>query len=125
MQIFHTRDQENIWYRRVKFVRALSDWESEAAPRSLIGDALLLQGFQDLCSEVGIPRGATIPQCKRALKGKLVNIIDLIDTRRTGKKVKIWTDFKAFKAYTGKLDSGSSRNKSEHLNNIQTTTILP
>ncbi|KAM7191367.1 hypothetical protein V8F33_008970 [Rhypophila sp. PSN 637] len=59
-----------------------------------------LQGFQDLCSEVGIPRGATIPQCKRALKSKLVNIIDLIDTRRTGKKVKIWTDFEAFKAYT-------------------------
>ncbi|KAK4212226.1 hypothetical protein QBC37DRAFT_318474 [Rhypophila decipiens] len=59
-----------------------------------------LRGFQDLCSEVGLPRAATIPECKRALKTKLVNIVDLIDTRRTGKKVKIWTDFEAFKDYT-------------------------
>lgn len=30
----------------------------------------------------------------------LVNIIDLIDARRTGKRVKVWDNFEAFRAYT-------------------------
>lgn len=60
----------------------------------------LLQGFQDLCAEVGIPPSATVWECKRELKKKLVNIIDLIDARRTLKEVEVWEDFEAFRDYT-------------------------
>lgn len=59
-----------------------------------------LQGFQELCREIGIPPGATVWECKRELKMKWVNIIDLIDARRTLKEVEIWEDFDAFSAYT-------------------------
>ncbi|KAK0740351.1 hypothetical protein B0T18DRAFT_300750, partial [Schizothecium vesticola] len=58
-------------------------------------------GYQFLCREVGIvPPPSQIGECKRRLKAKLVNIVDLIDARRTGKKVKVWEDFRSFKAYT-------------------------
>jgi hypothetical protein len=30
----------------------------------------------------------------------LVNIVDLIDTQRTGKQVKVWDSFEEFRAYT-------------------------
>ncbi|CAH0058232.1 unnamed protein product [Clonostachys solani] len=59
-----------------------------------------LAGFQALCEEVGIPTHGTIEECQKHLKKTLVNIVDLIDTRRTGKKVKVWTDFEKFRKYT-------------------------
>ncbi|KAM6479758.1 hypothetical protein HDV62DRAFT_130873 [Trichoderma sp. SZMC 28011] len=60
----------------------------------------ILQGYQDLCVEVGIPPCITAAECKDNLKKKLVNIVDLIDARRTGKKVRVWHDFQAFRKYT-------------------------
>jgi len=58
-------------------------------------------GYQSLCREVGIvPPPGQIGECKRRLKAKLVNIVDLIDARRTGKKVKVWEDFRSFKKHT-------------------------
>lgn len=58
-----------------------------------------LKGYQDLCHEVKITPGDSIPDCKRALKSQLVNIVDLIDARRTGKKVEVWQTFEAFRHY--------------------------
>ncbi|KAI9771739.1 MAG: hypothetical protein M1839_002754 [Geoglossum umbratile] len=44
-----------------------------------------LEGWQDLCREVEIsPTPASITQCKKELKRTHVNIVDLIDCRRTG-----------------------------------------
>ncbi|PNP57136.1 hypothetical protein THARTR1_02978 [Trichoderma harzianum] len=60
----------------------------------------ILQGYQDLCVEVGIPPCDTAAECKDTLKTKLVNIVDLIDARRTNKKVRVWRDFQAFRKYT-------------------------
>ncbi|VUC29152.1 unnamed protein product [Clonostachys rosea] len=59
-----------------------------------------LAGFQALCEEVGITVHDTSEECQKNLKKTLVNIVDLIDTRRTGKKVKVWTDFDEFRTYT-------------------------
>ena len=59
-----------------------------------------LKGYQDLCREVGIPSQDSIAECKRHLKNTLVNIVDLIDARRMGKKVEVWDDFEAFRDYT-------------------------
>ncbi|KAK4249020.1 hypothetical protein C7999DRAFT_30551 [Corynascus novoguineensis] len=59
-----------------------------------------LQGYQALCREVGIDPSDSIPECKRYLKNTLVNIVDLIDARRTGKRVKVWDNFEEFRAYT-------------------------
>ncbi|KAL7936174.1 hypothetical protein V8C35DRAFT_297048 [Trichoderma chlorosporum] len=64
----------------------------------------VLQGYQDLCREVGIPPCDTAAECKDGLKRKLVNIVDLIDARRTNKKVRVWTDFQAFRKYTLKKE---------------------
>ena len=61
---------------------------------------LALKGYQTLCREVGIPSNDSIADCKRDLKNTLVNIVDLIDARRVGKKVEVWVDFGAFREYT-------------------------
>jgi len=61
-----------------------------------------LSGYQALCKEVGIEPGVDVAECIRRLKGTLVNIIDLIDTRRTGKPVERWSwdNFEEFRKYT-------------------------
>ncbi len=59
-----------------------------------------LRGYQSLCEEVGIPPSDSIEKCKKQLKSTLVNIVDLVDAVRTGKKVKVWDDFDAFCNYT-------------------------
>ncbi|KAH7121436.1 hypothetical protein EDB81DRAFT_666333 [Dactylonectria macrodidyma] len=59
-----------------------------------------LEGYQSLCREVRIPPSDSIEKCKKELKNTLVNIVDLIDARRTHKEVKVWHDFDAFRAYT-------------------------
>lgn len=62
-----------------------------------------LKGYQALCREVGItmaPSGGSVAECKRRLRSTLVNIVDLIDARRTGRPVEVWDDFAAFAAYT-------------------------
>jgi len=60
---------------------------------------LELKGYQNLCSEVGIPPNDSIAECKRDLKNTLVNIVDPIDARRMGKKVEVWDDFEAFRRW--------------------------
>ncbi|KAK1749898.1 hypothetical protein QBC47DRAFT_395195 [Echria macrotheca] len=78
-----------------------SDREGSPDVVILSKEEVELLGFQRLCKEVGIdPPSDRIGVCKRQLKGTLVNIVDLIDARRTGKKVRVWDDFGAFRAYT-------------------------
>lgn len=59
-----------------------------------------LQGYQALCREVGLDSSDSAAQCKRDLNKTLVNIVDLIDARRTGKRVRVWDSFEEFRAYT-------------------------
>ncbi|KLU92348.1 hypothetical protein MAPG_11294 [Magnaporthiopsis poae ATCC 64411] len=69
--------------------------------KELSAEEVALQGYQALCREVGIDDPSDdVAVCKRALKSTLVNIVDLIDTRRTGKDVKVWDDFAKFRKYT-------------------------
>ncbi|ATY59944.1 hypothetical protein A9K55_005730 [Cordyceps militaris] len=70
-----------------------------------------LEGYQALCDEVDLPRYDTTGECKKALKKTLVNIVDLIDTRRTSAKVKVWQDFAQFRDYT--LQEGHMINRKE------------
>jgi len=49
-----------------------------------------LQGYQALCHEVGIDPSDSVAEDKRQLKTTLANIVDLIDARQTGERVKIW-----------------------------------
>ena len=59
-----------------------------------------LKGYQALCHEVGIDPSDSVEECKGNLKKTLVNIVDLIDARRTGKRVEVWDSFEEFRAYT-------------------------
>lgn len=63
-----------------------------------------LMGFQAMCRDVGQQPGNTIDECKTTLRATLVNIVDLIDTHRTGQAVQVWTDFESFRAYTTRPD---------------------
>jgi hypothetical protein len=82
------------------------DEEDEAGQKEeqLSDEDIRLQGYQALCSEVGITidpsDSMSVAECKRHLKNTLVNIVDLIDARRTGKPVKVWDNFEQFRAYT-------------------------
>ncbi|KAK1613524.1 hypothetical protein BDP81DRAFT_466777 [Colletotrichum phormii] len=59
-----------------------------------------LKGYQDLCREISLPLGDSVDECKKSLKSTLVNIVDLIDARRTHSAVRVWQDFDAFRNYT-------------------------
>lgn len=59
-----------------------------------------LQGFQQLCREVGLEAADDIGECKRRLRTLWVNIIDLIDAKRTGRPVDVWTNWEAFRWYS-------------------------
>lgn len=59
-----------------------------------------LMGFQAMCRDVGQEPGNNLDECKTALRATLVNIVDLIDSHRTGQPVQVWTDFESFRAYT-------------------------
>lgn len=82
--------------------------EDEDEELAAIKEQILeLEGFQDLCREIGKEPADTVGRCKRLLRATLVNIVDLIDSRRIGIKVKVWTDFKKFEDYT--LDEDGDR----------------
>ncbi|KAH6853157.1 hypothetical protein B0I37DRAFT_440358 [Chaetomium sp. MPI-CAGE-AT-0009] len=66
----------------------------------LSAEEKMLKGYQALCYEVGIDPSNSIAECKRYLKNTLVNIVNLIDVRRTDKRVKVWDSFEEFRAYT-------------------------
>lgn len=77
----------------------LGDIDEEGA-EELSAEEKTLRGCQALCREVGLDPSDSVDECKILLKKTLVNIIDLIDARRTGKRVKVWDNFEAFRAYT-------------------------
>jgi hypothetical protein len=94
--------------------------------QQLTNEELERKGYQDLCREVGIEPSESIAECKRLLKSKLVNIIDLIDARRNGKVVEVWDDFDAFRDYT--LDDEKRIDKEEakgtHLESLLQRLII-
>jgi hypothetical protein len=59
-----------------------------------------LENFQALCSEVGVPPGRSIAECRARLKGVYVNIVDLINARRMGTRVRVFNSFAEFRNYT-------------------------
>jgi hypothetical protein len=79
----------------------------------LSAEEIRLQGYQALCREVGLDPADSAAECKRHLKNTLVNIVDLIDARRTGKGVKVWDSFEEFRAYTlldkNRIDIGEAK----------------
>lgn len=64
-------------------------------------EAVELHGFQSMCRAVGIFPGVTVEKCQNILKWTHVNIVDMIDARRTGSEglVRTWTNLEAFQAY--------------------------
>ncbi|KAK7414630.1 hypothetical protein QQZ08_012522 [Neonectria magnoliae] len=70
-----------------------------------------LKGYRDLCDEIGIPPGNSVDECKKLLKSTLVNIVDLIDARRTCSAAMVWHDLDEFRKYT--LQDGHRINKEE------------
>ncbi|KAK6088969.1 hypothetical protein SCUP234_00173 [Seiridium cupressi] len=59
--------------------------ERENRRKKLTREEIDLRGFHALCCEVGIEPRETSLECERVFKSTLVNIVDLIDTRRTQK----------------------------------------
>lgn len=73
---------------------------TDQVPTEELTEEEILKGYQTLCQEVQIPPSDSVVECKKNLKKTLVNIVDLIDARRTRKEVKVWDDFEAFRNYT-------------------------
>ncbi|KAJ5757567.1 uncharacterized protein N7511_006261 [Penicillium nucicola] len=64
-------------------------------------DATKLENWQALCVELEIIDPIqSINQCRKALAKVHVNLVDLVDSRRTGKKVKHFASHKALRNYT-------------------------
>jgi hypothetical protein len=64
-------------------------------------DDRLLRGYQHLCREVGKPIADSIDECRMTLKlAPYINIVDLIDSRRTGSQMSTFDHFGDFKKYT-------------------------
>ncbi|RYP25580.1 hypothetical protein DL768_011457 [Monosporascus sp. mg162] len=61
-----------------------------------------LEGFQDMCRAVGVEPGSTKEECKDAMLGVLVNIVDFIDDVRAGRPVEVWEleEWEEFRKYT-------------------------
>lgn len=60
-----------------------------------------LAGWQALCADVHIsPAPSSINQCKKALSRTAVNLVDLIDSRRTGERVKVFPSRTALRNYS-------------------------
>ncbi|CAD0089739.1 unnamed protein product [Aureobasidium vineae] len=60
--------------------------------------------LQHLCVELGIEPLDTINKCKKVLKKTHVNLVDLMNAHRTGKKVGKFDTYKQLRTYT--LESG-------------------
>ncbi|KAJ5592214.1 hypothetical protein N7537_009118 [Penicillium hordei] len=64
-------------------------------------DATKLENWQALCAEVKTQSPTkSISQCRKALAKTHVNLVDLVDSRRTGKNVKHFPSPKALREYT-------------------------
>ena len=105
------------------------DGDGGEANVELTEEALKLKGYQDLCREVGIPQNDSVGRCKKDLKSTLVNIVDLIDARRTGKKVEVWDDFEAFRDYTlqdeHRIDVAEAKKDGGYLKSLLQRLQLP
>ncbi|KAI2782665.1 Caulimovirus viroplasmin-domain-containing protein [Daldinia loculata] len=86
----------------------------ELGKRSL-DESEKLDIYQNMCREIGVSPQDTIAACRRELKGVLVNIVDYVDARRIGKKVKIWAwdDFRLFSTYSLKDDKRMDRREAK------------
>jgi len=88
-----------------------------------------LAGWQALCIEVGITDVPTsITGCRKALRGVFVNIVDLVDARRTGTPVKRHASMKALRAYikkTGKIYPKKAAKKNGFLKAFLITVFGP
>lgn len=64
-------------------------------------DETSLDAWQSLCEEVRIsPIPSSIKQCRKALARVHVNLYDLIDARRLGKRVKVFRSLPEMRNYT-------------------------
>ncbi|KAL8364774.1 hypothetical protein RB595_003853 [Gaeumannomyces hyphopodioides] len=106
------------------WLEAVDEGDEEAVPAGGAQD-VALRGYQALCREVGLDEAAAdsdVDGCRRALKGTLVNIADLIAARRMGAKVEVLTDFEKFRAYTlrdgKKIDSNEARKSPGYLGSL-------
>ncbi|KAI5928098.1 Caulimovirus viroplasmin-domain-containing protein [Camillea tinctor] len=84
-------------------------------PAPTLTPAQRLSTYQSMCAAIGLARGATIAACVRSLSGVLVNIVDFVDAKRTGTRVKVWdpSAYAAFSAYTlqpeHRFDKGAAK----------------
>ena len=83
-----------------------------------------LQGYHSLYREVGISPRDSIAECKKMLKSTLVNIVDLIDARRTQKKVVVWLDFEAFRTYTLRNENRINQKEAEEMDGGYLASLL-
>ncbi|KAI9701769.1 MAG: hypothetical protein M1836_001112 [Candelina mexicana] len=66
-------------------------------------DATKLQNWQALCAEVKIePVPQTITKCRKALQKVHFNLVDLVDSRRTGVEARRFPSVEALRKYTKK-----------------------
>ncbi|KAK7681975.1 hypothetical protein QCA50_014938 [Cerrena zonata] len=78
-----------------------------------------LEDWQAICKELQIdPVPTTITQCRKALKRRHVNLVDLIDARCRGDKgdVQVFETYKELRDYTRKEHKIFSRKKAKKLN---------
>lgn len=60
-----------------------------------------LAGWQALCADLYVsPTPSSIKQCKKALSRISVNLVDLVDSHRTGEKVKLFPSKNALRNYS-------------------------
>jgi len=65
------------------------------------GKTSSLSAWRSLCGDIGIdPIPATLPECRIAVENSFVNIIDLLDARKTGTKVHRFASLKELADYT-------------------------
>ncbi|KAJ5154412.1 uncharacterized protein N7500_009851 [Penicillium coprophilum] len=113
---FHLLAREMNWKRGSRKYRSgLSKFlESEFAIH-FGTDATKLENWQALCLELKIQDPIqSITKCRKALAKVHVNLVDLIDSRRTGKQVKHFASQKALRKYTietGKIFPKSAAKK--------------
>jgi viroplasmin and RNaseH domain-containing protein len=65
-------------------------------------DERKIRGYQSLLREINQAPRHTVEKCVDVLQSTLVNIVDLLDARRTGTKVGVFESFRDFKAHTMK-----------------------
>ncbi|ETW85017.1 hypothetical protein HETIRDRAFT_243125, partial [Heterobasidion irregulare TC 32-1] len=93
--------KSKIQKERKKFIgkAVVEDFEKEFGT-----NAGSLRSWQSLCKRLRLLNGddeppESIQQCKAMLKGAYVNLVDLVDARRTNKTVKVFSSRKKLSQY--------------------------